>query len=344
MKTAVVILNWNGLPMLRRFLPALVAHTQEPGTQIVVADNGSTDASLSWLTQEVPSVHVIPLGRNYGFAEGYNKALSHLEADYFVLLNSDVLVPQGWLTPLLAYMDTHPDVAACQPKLLSHANPECFEYAGAAGGFVDKLGYPYCRGRIFATVEADSGQYDQPLACLWASGACLLIRSSDYREAGGLDARFFAHQEEIDLCWRLSARGRKVACVPASSVYHVGGGTLDARSPRKTYLNFRNNLLLLYKNMPSHRLVPALAARLPLDALASLTFMLSGQWRSAFAVPRAWASFASKHRSFAPQRRDNLAKAVSDPLVGTPSSILWQYHALRRLTRLALRPPHDSRP
>ncbi len=325
MSVSIVILNWNGLPMLRRFLMDVVRHSA--GAQVVVADNGSTDGSLAWLSQEAPGVRVVRLDQNYGFAEGYNKALRQVEADYYVLLNSDVEVPEGWLSPLLAYMEGHPEVAACQPKLLSQADNSRFEYAGACGGFLDSLGYPYCRGRVFSTVEADHGQYDTPLPCLWATGACLLIRASDYWGAGGLDGRFFAHQEEIDLCWRLASRGRGVACVPESAVYHVGGGTLPAGSPRKTFLNFRNNLLLLYKNLPPSRLPRVLRRRRALDALASLTFLLKGEWRSSLAVGKAWRAFRAMRPDFEKDREENLRLAVCDPLSTAVGSLLWLYHA-----------------
>ena len=252
-KVAIVILSWNGSQMLRSFLPSVLKYTEEEAA-VYVADNGSEDNTLEVLATSFPSVKVIPLDKNYGFAEGYNRALQEVKADYVVLLNSDVEVKDRWLTPLVAFMDAHPEVAACQPKIKSWREPKNFEYAGAAGGFVDCYGYPFCRGRIFNSVEEDHGQYDTPMKVFWATGACLFIRLQDYREVGGLDARFFAHMEEIDLCWRLNARGREVWCIPESTVYHVGAATLKRENPHKTFLNFRNNLLMLYKNLPDNEL------------------------------------------------------------------------------------------
>ena len=243
MKTAIVILNWNGRKMLERYLPSVVENTPDDAA-VIVADNASSDGSLDFLAQYYPSVRCLPLDVNYGFAEGYNRALRLVEAQYYVLLNSDVEVTAGWLKPLVDYMDAHDEVAACQPKLLSWTSKGYFEYAGASGGFIDRYGYPFCRGRLFDTVEEDQGQYDQPASVLWATGACLLIRSADYWAAGGLDGRFFAHNEEIDLCWRLHIMGRQVMCLPQSLVYHLGGGTLPKGNPRKTFLNFRNNLTM----------------------------------------------------------------------------------------------------
>ena len=227
--------------MMERFLPTVLKYSRNDA-EVWVADNASTDGSMEMLAQKFPEVKTLVLDRNYGFADGYNRALQQIEADYYVLLNSDVEVTHHWLTPLQEYMDTHDDVAACQPKLLSEADKDSFEYAGASGGFLDRFGYPLCRGRVFNTVERDNGQYDYTMDVLWATGACLMIRAKDYWEAGALDARFFAHNEEIDLCWRLRQRGRRVVCIPESEVYHVGGGTLPQGNPMKTFLNFRNNL------------------------------------------------------------------------------------------------------
>ena len=257
MKVSIVILNWNGVDMMRRFLPSVVANS--PEADIIVVDNGSTDDSLLYLETEMPQVRRVLLDKNYGFAEGYHRGLKEVESPYYLLLNSDVEVREGWLQPMLSYMDAHPEVAACQPKIRCQWAPEYFEYAGASGGFIDAYGYPFCRGRIFSTVEKDEGQYDDVLPVLWATGASLMIRSRDYWEVGGLDGRFFAHQEEIDLCWRLRSRGRGVVVVPQSVVYHLGGGTLPQGNPRKEYLNFRNNMLLLYKNLPEDRLRPSCA-------------------------------------------------------------------------------------
>lgn len=221
MKLAIVILNWNGSEMMRRYLPTVIRHSSHQA-RIIVADNASSDGSLSMLKEDFPEVETIPLSKNYGFAEGYNRALKQVDSEYYLLLNSDVEVTEGWLTPLLAYMEHNPDTAACQPKLLSVANRNKFEYAGAAGGFIDRYGYPFCRGRIFDVVEEDHGQYDSIADVMWATGACLMIRSKDYWDAGALDGRFFAHNEEIDLCWRLRLMNRRIVCIPSSKVYHVG--------------------------------------------------------------------------------------------------------------------------
>lgn len=339
-KVAVVILNWNGCGMMWRFLPSVVRGSAEEG-MVIVADNGSTDESLEMLEKEFPEVSVLRLDQNYGFAEGYNRALAQIEAPYYLLLNSDVEVPEGWLTPLVEYMREHPEVAACQPKLLSERNRAMFEYAGAAGGFIDRLGYPFCRGRIFQQVEADHGQYDRIVPLLWVSGAALLIRRSDWRQSGGLDGRFFAHQEEIDLCWRLCARGRGVVCVSGSRVWHVGGGTLDAGNPRKTFLNFRNNLLMLYKNLPADELRPVMRWRRLLDAVAALKFLLSGDWANFKAVRRARREFRRLRPDFEADRLRNLRLSVDGGrhLAGRmPQSLLYLYYikGIRRFSQLPL--------
>ena len=249
MKTAVVILNWNGEKFLRKFLPGLIASLQGCDAEVTVADNASTDGSMKLMLYDFPKVKTIRFDKNYGFTGGYNRALFQTDAEYFVLLNSDIDVPAGWLSPLEEWMDTHPECGICAPKLHSYQDRSMFEYAGAAGGYIDRYGYPFCRGRVLRKVEKDSGQYDTPSPVFWASGACLMIRSELYRRLGGLDERFFAHQEEIDLCWRAQLTGYSVVTVPGSVVYHVGGGTLPANSPWKLYLNFRNNLLMLSNNL-----------------------------------------------------------------------------------------------
>lgn len=331
MKTSIVILNWNGAEMLRRFLPSVLSYSD--GAEVVVADNGSTDDSLQVLERDFSRVHIIEMERNYGFAEGYNQALRQVQADVYVLLNSDVRVTPGWLSPLLDWLDSHPDVAALQPKIRCEWEPGMFEYAGAAGGFLDGLGYPYCRGRLMGTVERDNGQYDEPIPIFWATGAALVIRSADYWQAGGLDGRFFAHQEEIDLCWRLRSRGRGIMCVPQSVVYHLGGGTLPQGSPRKTFLNFRNNLLLLYKNLPERCLNKVMLLRFWLDALASVQMLAGGQWQCAKAVWQARREFRRIRKDFEASRRENLSKTVLDPIPEQSiSSLLWQYYVLRRKT------------
>lgn len=331
MKVAVVILNWNGEQMLRDFLPSVVAHSVLPeslGEAVVyVADNGSTDHSLRLLADSFPSVRTIAFSQNYGFADGYNKAFEPIDAEYAILLNSDVEVTPGWLHPLVQYMDAHPQVAACQPKLMAYHQKDAFEYAGAMGGFIDCYGYPYCRGRIFDTVEKDHGQYDADVPLLWATGACLMVRLAVYKEVGGLDGRFFAHMEEIDLCWRLRCRGYEVRSVASSVVYHVGGATLNAGHPRKTFLNFRNNLLMLYKNLPAGKLRSVLFVRALLDYVAAAMFMLKGEWGSAKAVFRARREYRKLKREFRASREENLRKAVTmDVAERTPFSILWKYH------------------
>ncbi len=335
MKTAIVILNWNGSSMLRRFLPSVLNHTPAELATVIVADNGSTDDSLSVLAAEFPAVEVIALDQNYGFAEGYNQALKRVGEcyDYYLLLNSDVETPEGWLQPMLDYMDAHAEVAACQPKLRAEHTPTHFEYAGAAGGYMDALGYPFCRGRIFDSVEEDRGQYDTVADVFWATGAALLIRAKVFWKVGGLDGRFFAHQEEIDLCWRLRSRGYRIVCQPASVVYHLGGGTLPKENPRKTFLNFRNNLLLLYKNLPARRMRRVMFLRFWLDALASVVFLMKGEARSFLSV---WQGRRAYHRMkavFADDRAMNLAATVVDPIPEMlDGSLLIAYYLRRKKT------------
>lgn len=325
-RIAVVILNFNGAEMLRAFLPSVVDYS--PEAEVIVADNCSTDASAQVMREEFPTVRYIQLEKNYGFADGYNRALAQVEAEYFLLLNSDVEVTQGWLAPMLEYMDSHPGVAACQPKLLSYKNKKEFEYAGACGGFIDKYGYPYCRGRIFDTVEEDKGQYDSVAELFWATGAALMIRAEDYRAAGGLDGTFFAHMEEIDLCWRLRSRGRRIVCIPQSCVYHVGGATLNKSNPRKTYLNFRNNLLMLYKNLPENELRHVMFVRALLDYIAAFKSLLSGDAAGCRAVLQARRDFRRIKHDYSDLRRENLEKCVeADVKERTSFSILWKYYA-----------------
>lgn len=322
---AIVILNWNGVRMLRQYLPSVLRYSQE--AEVIVADNASNDDSLKLLEQEFPEVRTIVLEKNFGFAEGYNQALRQVEAKYYLLLNSDVEVTEGWLRPMLSYMEAHEDVVACQPKLKCEWDRSMLEYAGACGGYIDKLGYPFCRGRVFSTVEKDLAQYDTVATVAWATGAALMIRSREYWETGGLDGRFFAHQEEIDLCWRLRSRGYRIVCIPDSVVYHVGGGTLPKDNPRKTFLNFRNNMILLYKNLPEERLARVMQWRFWLDALASLMFLLTGQWGSFLAVWKGRRAFRKMRADFRVDREKNLQAAVvpaSEILF--PKSILWQYY------------------
>ena len=330
-KISVVILNWNGVGMLQKFLPGVIKYSQGEGVEVCVADNGSTDESVVWLQTYCPDVRLIVLGKNYGFADGYNMALQQVEAEYVVLLNSDVEVTPHWLDPLMEYMDAHPEVAACQPKIRSERNKALFEYAGASGGYLDKYGYPFCRGRIFDVVEEDKGQYDTIQSIFWATGAALFIRLKDYQKAGGLDGRFFAHMEEIDLCWRLRSRGRGIVCIPQSTVYHVGAATLKKENPRKTFLNFRNNLLMLYKNLPKKELKRVMFIRGVLDGVAALVFLLKGEKEAARAVLQARKEFKRIRPDFETSRAENMEKAVSAVIPERVDySILWKYHAGRK--------------
>lgn len=272
-KIAIVILNWNGAKLIRQFLPSVINFSKGDLTEIIVADNGSTDNSLEILRNEFPGVQLLDLNQNYGFARGYNEALKQIEADYFVILNSDVEVTSGWLRSPINLMESNPEIAAVQPKILSYHQKTLFEYAGAAGGFIDRYGYPFCRGRIFNELETDCGQYDQTTEIFWATGACMFVRASQFHEAGGFDADFWAHMEEIDLCWRLKNLGYKIVYTPESTVYHVGGGTLAYDNPKKLFLNFRNNLWLLFKNLPGKQLVSVLFIRMVLDALAAFKLL-----------------------------------------------------------------------
>lgn len=326
---AVVILNWNGADMMRRFLPSVLNYS--PEASVYVGDNGSTDESVEMLQNEFPVVHVIRLDRNYGFAEGYNKTLAAIKADIYVLLNSDVEVTPGWLAPMVSFLREHPGVAACQPKMLALNNPGSFEYAGACGGFVDRYGYPFCRGRMFSTVETDEGQYDEPAEVLWASGACLVIRAEDYWRAGGLDRRFFAHNEEIDLCWRLWLEGRKIYCLPQSRIYHLGGGTLPQGNPKKIFLNFRNNLTMLYKNLDDSELKHVMRARRLLDYIAAVQSVIANHNFAEFkAIIRARKAFNKWKAEFTADReRIQSNKQPLPDNVRKPFSVLWQYYGKR---------------
>ena len=328
MKTAIVILNWNGRKMLEQYLPSVLEYSCDEAT-VVVADNASTDDSLAFLNARYPQIQTIVLDQNYGFAEGYNRALKQVEAEYYVLLNSDVEVTPHWLSPLIAYMDSHVEVAACQPKLLSYVNKEKFEYAGASGGYLDRYGYPFCRGRLFDAVETDRGQYDDTVEVLWATGACLFIRSEDYWRVGGLDGRFFAHCEEIDLCWRLNIVGRKVVCQPESRVYHLGGGTLPKGNPMKTFLNFRNNLTMLYKCLPEDELKHVMRWRWFLDYLAAWqTLILNRNVGDFKAIYRARRAFKHWKKDFAADRVSiQQARVIAVIPVRKNFSLLWQFYA-----------------
>ena len=276
MKVAVVILNYNGSRFLEKFLPGVIASCNPELAEVIVADNASTDDSVDLMKDCFPDVRLIENGSNGGFATGYNLALKQIEAQYYVLLNSDIEVAPGWIEPVIEMMDANPNIAACQPKILSYYQKDEFEYAGASGGFIDKYGYPFCRGRVFQYLEEDHGQYDEPMEVFWATGACMFVRADLYHQVGGLDDSFFAHMEEIDLCWRLKNAGYQVFCCPKSEVFHIGGGTLPKNSPRKTYLNFRNNLSLLVKNLPKHRVKRTVLYRIFLDWIAALKFLIEG--------------------------------------------------------------------
>lgn len=326
-KTAVVILNWNGRKLLEEFLPSVIRYSSFPDVEIVVADNGSTDDSIAFLTSVYPQITRVVLSENYGFADGYNRALKEVKAEYFVLLNSDVEVTEDWLLPITDHLDKNPDVAAIQPKIRAQRSKEYFEYAGASGGFIDKYGYPFCRGRIFSNVEKDYGQYNEPMDVLWATGACLVIRSKEFFDAGGFDASFFAHMEEIDLCWRLNCRGKRIVCLPLSTVFHVGAATLKKESPRKTYLNFRNNLLMLYKNLPQEHLKRTMSIRLILDYLAAFQFAVTGKYANAKEVIRAHKDFYNNRYAYRQARQENLKKTVVvKPVTIYPKSILAAYY------------------
>jgi GT2 family glycosyltransferase len=284
---SIVILNWNGRTFLEKFLPVLETNSRMEGAEIVVADNASTDGSVAFLEKQHPRIRLIRLDKNYGFTGGYNRALGQLDSKYYLLLNSDIEVTPNWLEPLISYMESHADCAASTPKIKDYKRKSHFEYAGAAGGYIDRYGYPFCRGRIFNSVEEDLGQYDQVTDIFWGSGACLLVRAEPYRTVGGLDEQFFAHMEEIDLCWRLKRAGWNISFIPGSTVYHVGGGTLSRGNPMKTYLNFRNNLLLLHKNLPREQRGRILFTRMILDGISALRFLAGGSLNDFRAVMRA---------------------------------------------------------
>jgi GT2 family glycosyltransferase len=295
MRIAVVILNWNGKRFLEKFMPSLLANSSKDA-EIIVADNASTDDSVEFLRANYPGIRIIQHHKNFGFAKGYNLALAQIEADYFILLNSDIEVTPGWIEPVIKLMESDASVAACQPKIRSFSEPKKFEYAGAAGGFIDKYGYPFCRGRIFLSIEEDNGQYDDTCEIFWATGACMFVRAGLFHKFGGLDEDFFAHMEEIDFCWRLKNEGYKIMYCPTSLVYHIGGGTLPKASWRKTYLNFRNNCILLYKNLPGNLLLEVFAKRLVLDGIAATKFLITAGFKDFFAVSKAHFSFYKSMR------------------------------------------------
>ena len=326
-KLAIVILNWNGAEMLKKYLPSVLQYSKDEAV-VYVADNASTDNSIALLKEEFPEVKLILLEKNWGFAEGYNKALEQVYAEYYLLLNSDIEVTPGWLTPMLSFMDSHEEVAACQPKLLSIFQRDSFEYAGACGGYLDRYGYPFCRGRVFDVVEQDHGQYDEPAKVHWATGAALLVRARIYKEVGGLDGRFFAHQEEIEMCWRMRIRGYQIYCLPESKAYHVGGGTLPKSNPMKTYLNFRNNLTMLYKCLPEKDLKPVMRLRWFLDYLAAFqTLILKRNIGDFKAIFRARRDFKRWRKDFETDREQIQKSRVGKDTEFAPFLLLWKYYA-----------------
>ncbi|MBW7840498.1 MAG: glycosyltransferase family 2 protein [Chitinophagaceae bacterium] len=319
---AVVILNWNGKKYLQQFLPSVIAHS-ESEAEIIIADNGSTDDSVSFLKETYPALRVCCLGENYGFAEGYNRALKEIAASYYILLNSDVEVTRGWIQPMLHLMESDDTIAACQPKILSLNQRTMFEYAGAAGGWIDRLGYPFCRGRIFETLETDKGQYDSISEVFWASGAAMMVRADDFLGVGGFDDFFFAHQEEIDWCWRVKNNGKKVYVCPSSIVYHLGGGSLAHDNPRKLFLNYRNNLIMIWKNLSASEKAGTILLRMVLDGVAGIRFLFTGKFRYCFTIAEAHFSF---YRWLFIKKRINTANRPLKSHSGVYNgSIVWEY-------------------
>lgn len=328
---AIVILNWNGRSQLNKYLPDTIKFSDIPNVQIIVADNGSTDDSVQFVRSNFPKVKIIELDKNYGFAEGYNKALEQIDAEYFCLLNSDAKPAQGWLEPVLKCFESNPDIAAVQPKILSDRDHSRFEHAGACGGFIDKYGYPFCRGRIMDIVENDHGQYDTPIEIFWASGAALFIRSSIFRENKGLDGDYFAHMEEIDLCWRMKNQGYKIVCLPQSVVYHWGGATLDYNNPRKLFLNFRNSLWTLYKNYMGKDLNWHIFKRMCIDTIAIAKYILTFDFKNAAAIISAHRAFY-KSKDELKKKRKNLLEKIDQnkPVEQLPRSIVLNFFIKRK--------------
>ena len=326
MKIAVVILNWNGKQLLAQFLPSIITHNH-PDAKIYVADNNSSDDSVNFLRENFENVTIIQNEENGGYAKGYNDALQHINTDIYCLINSDVEVSENWLEPIIAQFEKHPEVAAIQPKILDHKEPNKFEYAGAAGGYIDAFGYPFCRGRIFTTLEKDEGQYDDTQDIFWASGACFFVRSEVFHRLNGFDEDYFAHQEEIDLCWRIRNAGLKIQYVPDSVVYHVGGATLSNINPKKTYLNFRNSLFTLVKNLPKRKVFFTVFSRLCLDALAAIKFLFELKPRHAWAVIRSHISFYNRLSYF---YRKRSATSNEDENYYSCKSIVWSYYMARK--------------
>lgn len=327
---AVVILNWNGIDLLEKYLPSVCENTNSDLAKIYVADNASTDDSVGFIKMNYPKIEIIQLDKNYGFAGGYNKALNSLEEKYFVLLNSDVAVAPRWIEPIFKKMEADESIAAAQPKILSDRDNSFFEYAGACGGFIDYLGYPFCRGRVLANLEKDIGQYNTTIDVFWCSGAALFIRAELYNKVGGLDAKFFAHMEEIDLCWQLNSMGYKLICEPCSVVYHFGGATLDYNNPRKLYLNFRNSLLMLYKNLPTNRLFSIMFKRMILDGVAAIQFLLKFEFLNFKAVFKAHIDFykmVSAYKFSRNKIQENSITTSFPAVINKP--IVWLYYFKR---------------
>jgi GT2 family glycosyltransferase len=328
---SIVILNWNGKQFLEQFLPTLIQHTTHPEAEIVVADNGSSDDSLDFLNKEYPDIRIIALDKNHGFSGGYNRAMEQVNAKYMLLLNSDIEVSQGWLEPLLEEMESDQSIGACTPKIMDFKKKSHFEYAGGAGGFIDRYGYTFCRGRVFDHLEEDQGQYDDACDLFWGSGACLLVRSEIYRASGGLDEQFFAHFEEIDLCWRMQLMGHRIRFVPSSMVYHVGGATLQRGNPFKAFLNFRNNLLLLYKNLPEKGRDSTIFVRMILDGISALRFLLQGAFSDFRAIFRAHFAFYGMKSSYGGTKNRNNFTGNSVIVSGIyPGSIVADFFLKRK--------------
>ena len=330
-RVAIVILNWNGAKLLKQFLPSVITFSRGENVRIIVADNGSTDNSLQILKQEFPTVEILDLKQNYGYARGYNEALKQIDSDYYVILNSDVKIPEGWLNEPIRLMETDSTIAAVQPKILSYNQKSHFEYAGAAGGYIDRFGYPFCRGRIFNEIEEDRGQYDDQADIFWATGACIIIKADLFHKAGGFDADFWAHMEEIDLCWRLKNMGYRIVYSPESVVYHLGGGSLPYESPRKLYLNFRNNLWLLYKNLPSGQLFHILFLRMALDGIAAVKLLTEFNLNGIRSVLKAhyhfYCSLPKLHKKRKLARK---AGYLKPPARRLPRSIVFQFYIRKR--------------
>ncbi len=334
-KTAVVILNWNGQKLLEKFLPVVIKNSQNENVEVIIADNASSDGSVEFIENKYPEIRLIKFEQNHGFAGGYNHALKQVEADYFVLLNSDISPEPNWLTPLIATMEANKNIGACMPKIRAYNEPHKFEYAGASGGFIDLFGYPFCRGRILNYIEEDKGQYQDPLPVFWASGAALMIRSELYNSTGGLDESFFAHMEEIDLCWRIKNVGYHIMVIPQSEVLHIGGATLSQHNAKKTYLNFRNNLIMMVKNLEPTRLLPILLVRMILDGVAGVHFFAKGEFSHFAAVLKAHFSFyrampetLKKRKILASKRTHTRHKEIY------PQSIIWKFY-IKRLRKFS---------